>query len=488
MAKNLMIQGTMSGAGKSIITAGLLRIFKQDGYRAAPFKSQNMALNSFVTADNREMGRAQVVQAIAAGAEPSSDMNPVLIKPMGDTLSQVIVNGHPVGNMKAREYYRKKKELIPEIMNAYDRLSRDRDIIVIEGAGSPVEINLRENDIVNMGLAEMLDAPVLLVGNIDPGGVFAQLLGTVNLLDQKERERVKGLIINKFRGDKSLLMPGLSMFKEYCSIPFAGVVPYTDLKLDEEDSVSERLQGKKTAAPKGGIEICVIKLPLISNYTDFSVLENIPSVNVAYTDDPKEIKDPDLLILPGTKNTLKDLKWLRDSGMEAALTEAVKRGVPLIGICGGFQMLGEAIEDRDGLEGGGSMKGLSLFPLKTVFSPEKTLRQTALSTGRVEGEFSFLSDLRISGYEIHMGVTEGYGDHPGVTAGDNVLGTYIHGFFDSPELVRRLLTYLYQKRGDSVPDLQIEDPRDRTEKELDRLADVLRENLDMDLIRGILSF
>ena len=291
MARNLMIQGTMSGAGKSILTAGILRVLRQDGFRVAPFKSQNMALNSFVTRDGLEMGRAQAVQAAAAGIEPSSDMNPILLKPMGDAVSEVIVNGRPIGKMRAADYYRVKKSLVPQILEAYHRLEEQAEIIVIEGAGSPVEINLREGDFVNMGLAQMVDAPVLLAGNIDPGGVFAQLLGTVQLMRPEERERVKGLIINKFRGDVRLLEPGLSMFREYCDIPFAGIVPWLKLNLDEEDSLSDKLSGggstERFKTAQGGlhpadstdaarsvtIDIAVIRLPYMSNYTDFAPLE-----------------------------------------------------------------------------------------------------------------------------------------------------------------------------------------------------------------------
>ena len=308
MARNLMIQGTMSGAGKSILTAGILRVLRQDGFRAAPFKSQNMALNSFVTRDGLEMGRAQVVQAAAAGMEPSADMNPILLKPMGDTTSQVIVNGKPIGKMRAADYYRVKRSLVPQILQAYRRLEELADIIVIEGAGSPVEINLREGDFVNMGLAEMVDAPVLLAGNIDPGGVFAQLLGTVQLLRPDERERVKGLIINKFRGDVKLLEPGLVMFREYCDIPFAGVVPWVKLELDEEDSMSEILSAKSKPARNEDVDIAVIRLPYISNYTDFAPLGKTEGVKVRYVSGCAELGTPDLIILPGTKNTLGDAR------------------------------------------------------------------------------------------------------------------------------------------------------------------------------------
>lgn len=487
MAKNLMIQGTMSGAGKSTITAGILRILLNDGYRVAPFKSQNMALNSFVTKDNKEMGRAQVVQAIAAGMEPSSDMNPILIKPMGDTTSQVIVNGEPIGNMKASEYYVMKNSLIPDIRAAYDRLSDEADIIVIEGAGSPVEINLRDNDIVNMGLAEIMDAPVLLVGNIDPGGVFAQLLGTVSLMTEEERARVKGLIINRFRGDKSLLMPGLQMFKEYCSIPFAGVVPYVKLDLDDEDSVSERLDNAfHTASESAKIKICVLRLPFISNHSDFTAFGSVPGADLIYAKDTADLEDADLIILPGTKNTLKDLLWLRESKMEQAVLDMAGKGALIIGICGGFQMLGEKVDDRDNNEGGGSLKGLSLLPLSTVFDSNKTLKQVTGQIGNIEGEYAGLSGADVNGYEIHMGVTEGDRDIFPAYINGNVLGTYIHGFFDSPDLMEKLIRIIYKRKG-IEDDIKIEDHMLHTEKELDRLADVLRENLDMEMIYKILD-
>ena len=340
-----MIQGTMSGAGKSILTAGILRVLRQDGYRVAPFKSQNMALNSYVTREGLEMGRAQVVQAAAAGMEPSADMNPILLKPMGDTTSQVIVNGRPIGKMRAADYYKVKKSLVPDILAAYERLRERADIIVIEGAGSPVEINLREGDFVNMGLAEMVDAPVLLAGNIDPGGVFAQLLGTIQLLRQDERARVKGLIINKFRGDVSLLQPGLDMFAEYCDIPFAGVVPWIRLDLDEEDSMSEKLLGQ-----------------------------------------------PDLIILPGTKNSIGDLRWLRESGMEARIRDAAGRSL-LMGICGGFQMLGRRILDPLGSETGGMEDGLGLLPVETLFSADKYTRQVHGTARQLPGVWAPLSGL-----------------------------------------------------------------------------------------------
>ncbi|MBR0441784.1 MAG: cobyric acid synthase, partial [Firmicutes bacterium] len=311
MAKNIMIQGTMSNAGKSLIAAGLCRILRQDGLKAVPFKSQNMALNSFITRDGGEMGRAQVVQAEAAGIEPDVRMNPILLKPTTDVGSQVIVNGRVLGNMRAAEYFKKKKELIPDVMKAYESLASEYDVIVIEGAGSPAEINLKSDDIVNMGLAKMVDAPVLLVGDIDRGGVFAQLYGTIALLEEDERRRVKGTVINKFRGDVSILKPGLVMLEDLCKVPVAGVIPYTRVDIDDEDSLSERFERKGGA---GLIDIAVIRLPRISNFTDLSPFERYEDVSLRYVSSLKDLGEPDMIIIPGTKSTIEDLKWLRQSG------------------------------------------------------------------------------------------------------------------------------------------------------------------------------
>ena len=315
-AKCIMVQGTMSGAGKSLLCAALCRIFAQDGYKTAPFKSQNMALNSFVTRDGLEMGRAQVVQAQAAGVEPDVRMNPILLKPSSDIGSQVIVNGEVHGDMPAQEYFRHKKALIPDILRAYDSLAEEFDVVVIEGAGSPAEINLKADDIVNMGLAKLVNAPVLLAGDIDRGGVFAQLYGTVELLEPDERARIKGLIINKFRGDVEILRPGLTMLEEKTCLPVVGVVPYLKVDIEDEDSLSTRLEQKSTVKP---LDIAAVRLPHISNFTDFIPLEQHPLLSVRYVQTARELGAPDLVILPGTKNTVGDLLWLRQSGMEAAL-------------------------------------------------------------------------------------------------------------------------------------------------------------------------
>lgn len=463
----------MSGAGKSILTAGILRLLRQDGYSVAPFKSQNMALNSYVTPDGKEIGRAQALQAIAAGKSVSADMNPILLKPTGERASQVIVNGLPIGDMDAREYFKNKRKYVPDILKAYERLSEDCDIIVIEGAGSPVEINLRSEDIVNMGLAELVDANVLLVGNIDPGGVFAQLLGTVNLMPGKERERVKGLIINKFRGDVSLLTPGLSMFKEYCDIPFAGVIPYMDLSLDEEDSLSDILKERDGFSDPDNVKIAVVRLPYISNYTDYSIFENVKGVEMIYTSECRAIADADLVILPGTKNTLNDLKWMRENGLDKAVRDVAGKGTPVVGICGGFQILGKRVEDE---------KGLSLLPVDTKFAGEKDLKQVEGVLPDIEGLYAPLSGMSYKGYEIHMGRTDVGSDDIKVITDRNVFGTYIHGFFDSAEIAEKMLQILFDMRGIKRDVPKLESRLMVQDRELDRLAESLRENLDMDLV------
>ena len=402
MAKTIMIQGTMSNAGKSLLAAGLCRVLKQDGYRVAPFKSQNMALNSFITKDGGEMGRAQVVQAEAAGIEPDVRMNPILLKPTTDVGSQVIVNGRVQGNMPAMEYYRRKRDFIPAVMEAYESLAREYDVIVIEGAGSPAEINLQENDIVNMGLARMVDAPVLLVGDIDRGGVFAQLYGTVALQSEEDRRRIKGVVVNKFRGDRAILEPGLKTLEELCGVPVAGVVPYLHVDIDDEDSLSERFGRDKEPRL---IDIAVIRLPRISNFTDFSPFERYENVSLRYVERARDLRAPDMIVLPGTKSTIADLGWLRQSGLEAELLKCHEKGVFLMGICGGFQMLGKRLCDPEQVEDGGELRGMGLLDVETVFRPEKHRAQTAGMVSCLSGQLEPLSGCAVRGYEIHMGET-----------------------------------------------------------------------------------
>lgn len=484
MAKCIMIQGTMSNAGKSLLCAGLCRIFKQDGYRVAPFKSQNMALNSFITADGGEMGRAQVVQAEAAGISPDVRMNPILLKPTTDVGSQVIVNGVVQGNMRAMEYYRRKREYIPAILEAYHSLEAENDILVIEGAGSPAEINLKEEDIVNMGFAELVDAPVLLVGDIDRGGVFAQLYGTVALLEPEERARIKGTIVNKFRGDRKILEPGLKTLESLCGVPVAGVIPYTYVDVDDEDSLSERFcrdTGRKL------LDIAVIRLPRISNFTDFSPLERYENVSVRYVDSVGALQNPDMILLPGTKSTISDLLWLRQCGLEAAIQKAASGGTMVFGVCGGYQMLGQEILDPDQVEASGvtRIKGMGLLHMTTVFRGQKVQTQTRGRFSGISGLLSTLNGLEYQGYEIHMG--RSLEEMPIVNGNGNVYGSYLHGIFDAAGVADALLKALCNQRGIEDSALKTSDLREYKEQQYDKLADAVRLGLDMDLVYRILN-
>lgn len=481
--KVIMVQGTMSNAGKSLVVAGLCRIFKQDGYRVAPFKSQNMALNSYITRDGFEMGRAQVMQAEAAGIEPRVEMNPILLKPTTDSGSQVIVNGEVIGNMPAREYFEYKKQLVPEILKAFHKLEEENDIIVIEGAGSPAEINLRKNDIVNMGLAELVDAPVLLVGDIDRGGVFAQLLGTIRLLEKSEQERIKGLVINKFRGDKSLLDSGIQMLEEMGGIPVTGVLPYMKLSIDDEDSLSARFDRHDA----GIVNIGVIKLPRISNFTDMNVFEEIEGVSLNYIKNAEQIAQMDMIVVPGSKNTISDLKWMRENGMEAAIKKFSERGI-VFGICGGYQMLGKSIQDPDNVEEGGSIRGMELLDVETVLLKEKTRTQTKCSTGKVYGPLECLSDKEISGYEIHMGqtLTGNVKVFPCGASCKNVYGSYIHGFFDEGDIAFALCSRIAKQKGLELTGKTF-DHKAFKESQYDLLAEEMRKHLDMEAVYGILE-
>ena len=484
-AKPIMIQGTMSNAGKSLTAAALCRIFKQDGYKVAPFKSQNMALNSYVTDDGLEMGRAQVVQAEAAGIAPSVYMNPILLKPTTDVGSQVIVNGEVRGNMRAVEYFKYKKELIPEIMNAYNKLADEYDIIVIEGAGSPAEINLKSVDIVNMGMAKMVDSPVLLVSDIDRGGVFAQLYGTIALLEADERDMVKGMIINKFRGDVEILRPGLDMLtdrmKSFADIPFAGVIPYAHVDIDDEDSLSERFNSSDVQKL---IDIVVIKLPRISNFTDLSPFERYGNVSLRYVTSPRELKNPDMIIIPGTKSTISDLLWLRQNGLEAAIMKAADKDTIIFGVCGGYQILGQTLSDPYNTEGGGVVSGMKLLPFDTVFEKEKTRRQTDGEINNLTGILSSLNGLRYTGYEIHMGIS---GNTEAVTNQGNVYGTYVHGIFDESNIANEIITAIAEHKNIDLGELEKYDYKVYKESQYDKLADIVRDSLDMKLIYEIIN-
>ena len=486
MAKNIMLQGTMSNVGKSFLTAALCRIFRQDGYSVAPFKSQNMALNSFITPDGAEIGRAQALQAEAAGTEPSALMNPILLKPTTDVGSQVIVNGKVRGNMRAAEYFRRKKELIPEIMDAYSTLAAKHDIIVIEGAGSPVELNLKADDIVNMGLAKLVRSPVLLVGDIDRGGVFAQLIGTLDLLEKRERALVKGLVVNKFRGDISLFQDGIDILEERSGKTVAGVVPYIKCDLEDEDSLSEKLNSK---AGGGIIDIAVIRLPKISNFTDVDVFGQYSGVSVRYVTKHSELGSPDLVIIPGTKSTIADMKWLTDNGISDEIRQLCTSGVPVFGICGGYQIMGKTISDPEKSECGGTIMGIGLLDTETVFRTEKHQTQVHGYFCNTDGFFSFLSGAGFYGYEVHMGVTENSGaaltDCGGAYSG-NAAGCYVHGIFDSADVSGRLVKALFERKGLQFTGKAV-DRRQYRDSQLDLLAENVRKNLDMELIRRIIE-
>ena len=480
-ARRIMVQGTMSGAGKSLLCAALCRIFAQDGYRVAPFKSQNMALNSFVTRDGLEMGRAQVVQAQAAGVEPDVRMNPILLKPSSDTGSQVIVGGEVRGQMSAAAYFRMKRQLIPEILAAFDSLSEEADIVVIEGAGSPAEINLKADDIVNMGLAKLVDAPVLLAGDIDRGGVFAQLYGTVALLEPEERARIAGLVINKFRGDVDILRPGLAMLEEKTGLPVLGVVPYLHVEIEDEDSLSERLNARDAVKP---LDVAVIRLPHISNFTDFIPLEQHELLGVRYVQRARELGAPDLVILPGTKNTMEDLLWLRQSGLEAAVRRLAQAQTPVLGVCGGYQMLGQTLDDPAGTESGKpmSLAGLGLLPTRTTFDAQK--RRTQVRAVALGAPFA---GAQMTGYEIHNGRTTVNGEPfcrlaDGTPEGcvcPNVFGTYLHGLFDSGELTQALVKLLCARKGISPRETRPASMAEYRQAQFDLLADGVRKALDM---------
>ena len=401
----------MSNAGKSLLAAGLCRVLKQDGYRVAPFKSQNMALNSFITKDGGEMGRAQVVQAEAAGIEPDTRMNPILLKPTTDVGSQVIVNGQVRGYMQAMEYFRRKRDYIPAVLEAYNSLAAEYDVIVIEGAGSPAEINLKQDDIVNMGLAKLVDAPVLLVGDIDRGGVFAQLYGTVALLEEDERRRIKGVVVNKFRGDRAILEPGLKTLEQLCGIPVAGVIPYAHVDIDDEDSLTERFDRSKD---RKLLDIAVIRVPRISNFTDFSPFEHYENVSLRYVDQVGDLHQPDMILLPGTKSTIADLRWLRQSGLEAAVLKAADAGTLSFGVCGGYQMLGQYYKTWDGVQ----CDFTGALDLYTVGSKQRMI-----------GNYMFTCDelgCTVVGFENHSGKTY-------LGSGVKPLGKILEGYGNNGE-------------------------------------------------------
>jgi len=562
MAYKIMIQGTMSGAGKSLLCAGLLRVFKKDGYKCAPFKSQNMALNSYITDDGCEIGRAQAMQAEAAETIPSVYMNPILLKPNSNVGSQVIVNGKAIGNMKAGDYFEYKKSLFPVIKDAFKKLEDEYDIIVIEGAGSPAEINLKENDIVNMGLAKELGANVLLVSNIDPGGVFAQIYGTVALLEESEQDLIKGVIINKFRGDVNLLMPGIKQIEDLMQkepinkkIDVLGVVPYMNIDVEDEDSLSNRInitknrdllsnridaaknsdllstkidaaknkdllsskideskskdtnlsgpeQDRQYNGDKKLPKVVVIKLPHMSNYTDFDPLQRMDAIDFWYTIYEKDIDDADMIIIPGTKNTIYDLKWLKEMGLSKKIVEKAKTSL-VFGICGGFQILGKEIADPFEIENGGKEVGLALLDVKTTIQKEKVKTKSMGTTKKLNGPFEKISNIDVKGYEIHMGDTRpcidennfyfakvedfcGKQKYDGYFEG-NVCGTYLHGIFENDEFRNKFIEILYDRKNLPLDDMFFYEQNKYKEEQFDILEKTVRGSIDIAKIYEIMG-
>jgi adenosylcobyric acid synthase len=500
-----MVLGTGSDAGKSLTVGALCRILRQDGIDVAPFKAQNMALNSFATREGHEIGRAQAMQAEAARVEPHVDMNPILLKPTSDVGSQVVINGKVLGNYSGVDYYGLKPQLLEAVSSAYRRLAARHEVVVLEGAGSPVEMNLKDRDVVNMKMAEIADAACLLVTDIDRGGVFASLVGTYALLEPQERSRFCGFLINKFRGDVSLFTPGIEYLEERLAQTCLGVIPYLhNHGIDDEDSVSlERRAVRPQFDRKDCLCVCVVGLPYLSNFTDFTALENVPGVVVYYTRRPEEGRGADVLILPGSKNTIPDLLWLRKNGWEPVIESHVAAGKPLVGICGGFQMLGHEIRDPHYSEGDIEfVPGLNLLDFTTVLEREKVTRQATarfakpLCLGVNAGEYP---DPLFTGYEIHLGETllgngtqplfqlqrlgDEAGHHDGAISADGrILGTYLHGLFDCAEGLQLLLDYWREICGKELSTAIGIDPLVERERRYDALADHYRSNLKMDVI------
>ncbi|MGX8797541.1 cobyric acid synthase [Fusibacter sp. JL298sf-3] len=493
MSKKIMFQGTGSSVGKSILVTAVCRILNNRGQKVAPFKSQNMALNSFVTKEGLEMGRAQVVQAEAARIEPDVRMNPILLKPTSDVGSQVILHGRVKDNMRASAYFSIKNELAPEVVKAFKSLEESYETIVIEGAGSPAEINLRSRDIVNMGLAEMVDTDVILVGDVDRGGVFAALYGTYALLSDSEQKRVKGFVINKFRGDVSLLMPGVEMLEEKIGIPCLGVIPYIqNINIDDEDSVASRLTDRQYE----GVKIGVVRLPYMSNFSDFNCFDFHQDVSLNYVTATDDLLDYDLLVIPGSKNTLVDMKHLVDSGMAQAIYRAHRKKIPIIGICGGYQILGKKLHDPFAVESGlKTINGLGLLDVETTMYEEK---RTVQSTTTLTNDFlgMGLVEASVKGYEIHMGKTKALseeavpfllnaeGEVDGhVDAEGMVVGTYLHGIFDNDAFRNALIKKL---RGSGAADESLSFEEMKVQA-YDRLVEIVQPHLDMQKLDSILN-
>ena len=490
---NLMIVGTSSGAGKSLFVTALCRIFYKDKYKVSPFKSQNMALNSYITKDGKEMGRAQVVQAEASGLEPDVNMNPILLKPSTMNKIQIIVCGKSIGNMSGAEYNQYKKNLIPILKETYSKIENENDIVVIEGAGSPAEINIKEEDISNFAMARIADAPVILVADIDRGGVFASIYGTIMLLNEEDRKRIKGIVINKFRGNKEVLKSGFDIIENLTGVKTLGVIPYTDIDIEDEDSLSEKYKSFKLNKNSNKIKISVIKLKHISNATDIDALSIYNDVEIQFVSERSQIGNEDLIIIPGSKNTIDDLKWLKESGIAEEIIKRARTETIIFGICGGFQILGNKVKDPYHIEGDiEELNGLGLLDLETIMENEKTLVQYKGKLVVDNGILKTLNNFEIKGYEIHQGITKGNeknlttDDRTIFVNRDNIIATYLHGIFDNKNFTDVLLNEIRRRKGLEEVNNNISYEEYKL-KEFDKLEKLVRENVDIDEIYKIIG-
>ncbi|MEJ6456722.1 cobyric acid synthase [Fusobacterium nucleatum] len=490
---NLMIVGTSSGAGKSLFVTALCRIFYKDKYKVSPFKSQNMALNSYITKDGKEMGRAQVVQAEASGLEPDVNMNPILLKPSTMNKIQIIVCGKSIGNMSGVEYNQYKKNLIPILKETYSKIENENDIVVIEGAGSPAEINIKEEDISNFAMARIADAPVILVADIDRGGVFASIYGTIMLLNEEDRKRIRGIVINKFRGNKEVLKSGFDIIENLTGVKTLGVIPYTDIDIEDEDSLSEKYKSFKLNKNSNKIKISVIKLKHISNVTDIDALSIYDDVEIQFVSERSQIGNEDLIIIPGSKNTIDDLKWLKESGIAEEIIKRARTETIVFGICGGFQILGNKVKDPYHIEGDiEELNGLGLLDLETIMENEKTLVQYKGKLVVDNGILKTLNNFEIKGYEIHQGITKGNeknlttDDRTIFVNRDNIIATYLHGIFDNKNFTDVLLNEIRRRKGLEEVNNNISYEEYKL-KEFDKLEKLVRENVDIDEIYKIIG-
>lgn len=490
---NLMIVGTSSGAGKSLFVTALCRIFYKDKYKVSPFKSQNMALNSYITKDGKEMGRAQVVQAEASGLEPDVNMNPILLKPSTMNKIQIIVCGKSIGNMSGVEYNQYKKNLIPVLKETYSKIENENDIVVIEGAGSPAEINIKEEDISNFAMARIADAPVILVADIDRGGVFASIYGTIMLLKEEDRRRIKGIVINKFRGNKEVLKSGFEIIENLTGVKTLGVIPYANIDIEDEDSLTEKYKSFKLNKNLNKIKISVIKLKHISNVTDIDALSIYNDVEIQFVTERSQIGNEDLIIIPGSKNTIDDLKWLKESGIAEEIIKRARTETIIFGICGGFQILGNKVKDPYHIEGDiEELNGLGLLDLETIMENEKTLVQYKGKLSVNNGILKTLNNFEIKGYEIHQGITQGNeknlttDDRTIFVNRDNIIATYLHGIFDNKNFTDVLLNEIRRRKGLEEVNNNISYEEYKL-REFDKLEKLVRENVDIDEIYKIIG-